>query len=503
MSTATASLTEQPPGPVVHFPETGRPRAEIAAALDAMAATDVDWRAGRVPLYVFGATPEIAEVGRDAFMRFFTENALGAKRAFASLRRMEEEVVAMALDLFHGPDGADGGMTSGGTESILLAVKACRDWARARRGDPAHRGNLVLPITAHPAFDKAATLMDLPVRRVPVRADLRADPAAMGAAIDRDTILLVGSVPCFPYGVVDPLPALSELALAHDLWLHVDACVGGYFAPFARELGRPIPAFDFALPGVTSISADLHKFGFCPKPASTVFFRDAARAAGRGFDLDVWPNGRFATATFVGTRPGGGVAGAWAVLNFLGRDGYRALAARLLAMRDAYVEGIEAVPGMRVFGQPDLSIVAFGAAALDMGAIAAGMQARGWVPGLVRDPPGLHMMMSLLHEPARERYLADLRAATAAAPGARGRGARGVLKCAASCSPRSSTRATPSIAFRRRSRRSVARAISATTRCRPVSATPARKWPASSTSPPPKAGISQRPSPCQRGPADA
>ncbi|MFT8243573.1 pyridoxal phosphate-dependent decarboxylase family protein [Roseomonas sp. BN140053] len=402
------------------FPEGGRPRAEIDAALDAMAAGDVDWRGGRVPLYVFGATAEVGEVGRDAFMRFFTENALGAKRAFTSLRRMEEEVVAMALDLFHGPEGAVGGMTSGGTESILLAVKACRDGARARRGDPAHRGNLVLPVSAHPAFDKAAALMDLPVRRIPVRADLRADVAAMAGAIDADTILLVGSVPCFPYGVVDPLPELSELALSRDLWLHVDACVGGYFAPFARELGRPIPEFDFALPGVASISADLHKFGFCPKPASTVFFRDAARAAGRGFDLDVWPNGRFATATFVGTRPGGGVAGAWAVLNFLGREGYRALAARLLAMRDDYVAGIRAIPGMRVFGEPDLSILAFGAEALDMGAVAAGMEARGWVPGLVREPPGLHIMMSLLHEPVRERYLGDLREAAAEAAPAQG-----------------------------------------------------------------------------------
>jgi len=218
-------------------------------------------------------------------------------------------------------------------------------------------------------------------------------------------------VPCFPYGVVDPVPALSDLALSRDLWLHVDACVGGYFAPFARELGRPIPQFDFALPGVMSLSADLHKFGFTPKPASTVLYRDADRFAAQGFDLNVWPNGRFATATIVGTRPGGGVAGAWAVLTYLGREGYLALAERLLAMKDAYVAGIEAIGGMRMFGRPDLSIIAFGDPALDMGSVASGMQARLWVPGLVQDPPGLHMMMSLLHEPARPRYLQDLEAA--------------------------------------------------------------------------------------------
>ncbi|MCX7379640.1 MAG: pyridoxal-dependent decarboxylase [Alphaproteobacteria bacterium] len=403
------------------FPETGQPADRIAALMDEMKANDAKWREGRVPLYVFGATPGVAEVGRDAFMAFFTENALGAKRAFGSLKRMEEEVIAMALDLFHGPEGATGNMTSGGTESIVMAVKACRDWNRARRNNPTHRGNLVLPITAHPAFDKGAQMMDLEIRRTPVGPDLKADPAAMEAAMDADTIMIVGSTPCFPYGVVDPIPALSDLALRRNVWLHVDACVGGYFAPFARELGRPIPEFDFANPGVMSLSADLHKFGFCPKPASTVFYRDAEKHAAQALDLDVWPNGRFVTNTLVGTRPGGGVAAAWAVLTFLGRSGYLQIAERMLTMRDAYVAGIEAIPGMQVYGKPDLSILAFGAPEKDADSIAAGMAKRDWIPGMVRTPPGLHLMMSLLHEPAREPYLRDLAAAVAEAAPARGR----------------------------------------------------------------------------------
>lgn len=408
------------PNPV-RFPVHGTPRAALLAAMQAMTGEDADWRGGRVPLYMFGATEAVASIGREAFMAFFTENALGARRALPSLRRMEEEVIGMALDLFGTTEGASGRMTSGGTESILLAVKAARDVARAGRGAPAHRGNLVLPETAHPAFDKAAVLMDLPVRRVAVDAGLRADPAAMEAAIDDDTILIAGSVPCFPYGVVDPIPALSALAVRRGVRLHVDACVGGYFAPFARQLGRPIPEFGFGLPGVSSLSADLHKFGFCPKPASTVFFRDAAAAAGSGFDLDVWPNGRFATGTLVGTRPGGAVAAAWAVLRFLGHDGYLELARRLLAMAEAYAEGIRAIPGMTVYGRPELSILAFGAPGRDVGAIAAALEAKGWVPGLVRRPPGLHLMLSLLHEPARVAYLGDLAAAVAAAPAAAGR----------------------------------------------------------------------------------
>lgn len=403
------------------FPETGQPADRIAALLDGMKATDARWREGRVPLYVFGATPAVAEVGRDAFMAFFTENALGAKRAFTSLKRMEEEVIAMALNLFHAPESAAGNMTSGGTESIVMAIKACRDWNRAKRQNPTHRGNIVAPLTAHPAFEKGAHLMDLEVRRTPISQDLRADPAAMEAAIDADTIMLVGSTPCFPYGVVDPIPALSDLAQRKNIWLHVDACVGGYFAPFAKALGRPIPDFDFKNPGVMSLSADLHKFGFCPKPASTVFYRDAEKHAAQALDLDVWPNGRFTTNTLVGTRPGGGVAAAWAVLNFLGRTGYMQIAERMLTMRDAYVEGIEAIPGMQVFGKPDLSILAFGHPGKDADSIAAGMTARNWVPGMVRTPPGLHLMMSLLHEPARPEYLRDLAASVAEAKPAQGR----------------------------------------------------------------------------------
>jgi glutamate/tyrosine decarboxylase-like PLP-dependent enzyme len=410
----------------VRFASQGRSWAEIDADLSAMAKTDADWRHGRVPLYVFGSTDEVAAVGRDAFMRFFSENALGGKRAFASLKRMEDEVIAMALDLFHGPEGAAGNMTSGGTESIVMALKACRDWNRKRRGDAAHRGNIVVPVTAHPAFDKGAALMDIEVRRVPVTAALRADPQAMADAIDDATIMIVGSVPCFPHGVVDPIPDLSKLALARDVWLHVDACVGGYIAHSARELGAPIPDFDFGLPGVASLSADLHKFGFCPKPASTVFFRDASRHAAQTFDFEVWPSGRFTTSTMVGTRPGGGVSGAWAVMNFLGRDGYRDIVRRLLAMRDGYIAGIEALPGMRVFGKPDLSILSFGSERADMQQVADGMAARGWVPGMVRTPPGLHMMMSLLHEPVREKYLADLGAALSDAQPASGQAVRAV-----------------------------------------------------------------------------
>ena len=392
----------------VRFEARGRSRDDVMADLAAMQAGDADWRTGRVPLYVFSGPADVQEIGRAAFNAFFTENALGARRAFPSLARMEREVIGMGLDLFHAPEGAEGNMTSGGTESIVMAVKACRDWNRAKRGDPQFRGTLLLPGTAHPAFDKAAAMMDLPVRRIAARPDYRADVAAMAEAIDDDTMMLVGSAPCFPFGVIDDLSALSDLAMKHDIWLHSDACVGGWMAPFAAEIGRHIPRFDLGLPGVMSLSADLHKFGFCPKPASAVFYASAERHAFQELRFDVWPSGPFGTNTLVGTRAGGAIAASWAVLRYLGREGYCRIATEILAMRDAYIAGLTAIPGMTLRGTPELAIIAFGCDDIDMGQVAQLMSDRGWVPGMVRAPSSLHVMMSLHHEAAREAYVADV-----------------------------------------------------------------------------------------------
>lgn len=393
------------------LPQTGRSQEEILAWMRDMKGGDVDWKNGRAPLYVFKATDGAYEVGRAGFFEYFSENALGARRAFPSVKRMEDEIVEMALELFNAPDGACGFMTTGGTESIILAMQTCRDWSRAKRGDPRHRGNVVAAETVHPAFNKGAKLMDLEVRRAPVDDNLRMDLAAMESLIDDNTIMIVGSAPNFPYGMIDPIRELGTIAERRGLWLHVDACVGGYLAPFVRMIGRTLPDFDFTVPAVCSLSADLHKFGFCPKPASTVFYRDADKAQYHMFDADVWPNGRFLTSTIVGTRPAGGVAGAWATLQFLGVDGYKQVAARLMDFVDAYQAGIRATPDLKVLGAPDLSIVAFGSDAFDVFRIAEVMSEKGWLSGLVQKPKGIHRMMSMFHEPVLDAYLDDLRAA--------------------------------------------------------------------------------------------
>ena len=391
------------------FPEAGTGRDQIMAQLRELKAKDIDWRGGRASMFVFKASEEVSQLGQDAFVEYFHENALGATSAFPSVRTMETDVVQMALDLFKAPEGARGYMTTGGTESSIQAMQTCRNWSRLARGNPSHRGNIVAFETVHPAFDKGAKLMDLEMRRIAVDPWASPDVAALAAAIDADTILLVGSAPNYPYGSIDPIAELSELAQRRKLWLHVDACVGGFLAPFARQIGRPIPAFEFSLAGVSSMSADLHKYGYCPKPASTVLYRTAEQAKQQLFDVDVWPSGRFVTTTMVGTRPAGGVAAAWAMIRYLGAEGYRALAAELMAGMDQYREGLTAIDGLQVVGRPDLAVIAFTSHEVDMMRVAGKLSAKGWLPGLIRKPVGIHRMMSMLHTASNDRFLADLR----------------------------------------------------------------------------------------------
>ena len=394
------------------LPQSGKSSAVLLEELRAMKAGDIDWKGGKAPLFYFKASDDVSEMGRSAFFEYFFENALGGGRAFPSVKQMETDIVEMALSLFSAPDDACGFMSTGGTESIILAIQTCRDWTRNQRGMKQHRGNIVAPESIHPAFEKGAKLMDLEVRRVPVGADYRADVAAMEAMIDDDTIMVAGSAPCFPYGVIDPITELAAMAQRRGLWMHVDACVGGYLAPFVRMIGRDIPAFDFAIDGVQSISADLHKFGFCPKPASTVFYRNAERAAFQAFDFSGWPNGRFYTTTIVGTRPAGGVAGAWAVFNHLGIDGYKRIASELMSFIDEFKARVLEIPGMRIIGDPDLSIVAYTSDDVDIFRVAELMSAKGYLPGLLQQPRALHRMMSLVHAPVVDAYLEELRRAT-------------------------------------------------------------------------------------------
>lgn len=385
------------------IPERGRPWPDIAAEMETARARDLDWRHGRHGAYVWYASDELEHVLREAFGMFFVENGLGI-RAFPSLARMEADVLESVADLLGGGPGTPGIFTSGGTESIFLAAYAMREWARATR--PAIECPAILaPRSAHPALDKAAHYLGLRVRRIPVGPDYRADPAAIRAALDADTIGLYASAPAYSLGVIDPIEELAAVARDHGLWLHVDACVGGILGPFVRELGYPVPPFAFELDGVTSVSADLHKSGFAAKPASTLLFRSEAHREFARYTFDDWPSGTYTSLTFTGTRPGGAIAAAWAAFQFLGREGYRQLAAASMRARAAIESGLRArIPGLTIHGQPPLYAFAWAVPGVSMGRVAAAMAREGWVAGRTAAPDGIHVMATPIHEPFAAEY---------------------------------------------------------------------------------------------------
>jgi glutamate/tyrosine decarboxylase-like PLP-dependent enzyme len=231
----------------------------------------------------------------------------------------------------------------------------------------------------------------------------------MEAAMDASTLMIVGSAPCFPFGLIDPIEALGELAQRKNVWLHVDACVGGYIAPFVRMNGVELPPFDFSVAGVWSISGDLHKYGYASKGASTVFFRSGELRDCMTFDAGPWPLGRMVTPTMAGTRPGGAIAAAWAVMHFLGVEGYRAKQRAVTEARAKIEAGVTRL-GFRVLGRPQLGIVSFTHDEADALALYAKMHHRGWFTAALLEPKALHLMLSPKHNEVTEQYLADLEA---------------------------------------------------------------------------------------------
>ena len=419
----------------VVLPERGRPWNELRAELEALQASDGDWRGGRLPAFVFHLDEATDHAVREAYAMYFSENGLGM-RVFPGLARLESEVIGMGLALFNAPPGAAGSFTSGGTESLFLAVKTARDWFRAERGGTRRpntrrpnterpnterlntgRLNIVLPYSAHLALDKAAHYLDLEVRRVPLAAGFRADVAAMEAAMDSSTCLIVGSAPGYTHGCFDPIAELATLAQGRGVWLHVDACFGGLSAPFARDLGEPIPPFDFALPGVFSLSADLHKYGYAAKGASLFLLRDEALKAHQRFSSSNWPHGTYATDTFAGSRPAGAIAAAWTALNSLGWEGYRVAVRNVLDEKNRLIAGIEAIPGLNVVRPSESTVLLYTSAppAPDIDVIAKSLTRRGWVIGRAKEPRGIHIALNGVHVGISARYLADLAASVSEA----------------------------------------------------------------------------------------
>lgn len=395
------------------FKDKGLNKGDVYSQFTELAANDAKWKQGRTFSLVFYPGEEVSEVLFHAYKTFFFENGLNPS-VFRSLKQMENEVVSMTLDLLNAPDTAVGNMTSGGTESILCAVKAAKKYWKDKRPRVTHP-NMVIPQTAHPAFFKAADYFDIEVRQVPCTGDdLVPDLVKFEALIDENTALIVGSSPAYPHGTIDPLEAIGKIAGAKDVWFHIDACVGGYMLPFLEQLGEPIPLFDFRIPQASSISLDIHKYGYGPKGSSVVVYRNSALRRKQYFVQTDWPGGLYVSPSVSGTRPGGAIAGAWAVMNYMGKEGYRNYAAKTLEAAKKIQTAINAVDGLKIIGTPLATVFSFmSTGKYDIYRLGDELSALGWHLDRQLTPASLHLTVSYGNVAFVDDFIRDLNASVA------------------------------------------------------------------------------------------
>ena len=403
------------------LPRTGRSRDEIIQEMETLAAKEESkWKDGFVSGAVYHGDAEHIDFLNRVYAINSQSNPLHTD-VWPSITKYEAEVVAMTAGMLNAakvseaPDSDDevcGVVSSGGTESILLAMKTYRDWARDMKG--ISKPEMVVPATAHAAFDKASQYFNITMRRIPVDADFRADIAKTKAAVTDNTIVIVGSAPQFPHGVIDPIAQLSELARENDIGFHTDACLGGFVLPFAEKLGYDIPIFDFRLPGVTSISIDTHKYGYAAKGSSVILYRSRELRRYQFYTTADWPGGLYLSPTFAGSRAGALSATAWATMVALGEEGYLEIVRRILETGAAIKKGIESIPELYILGNP-LWDIAFSSKTLDIYKIMDFMGTRKWSLNGLQMPAAVHICLTHRHtQPGlAEKFIEDLQAAVA------------------------------------------------------------------------------------------
>jgi sphinganine-1-phosphate aldolase len=400
------------------LPADGLDRAEVESQITSLAGTEESrWREGYASGAVYHGDPEHIAFLNRVYAATSQSNPLHPD-LWPSATKYEAEVVSMTARML-GSEHASadrpivGTVNSGGTESIMLAMRTYRDYARERRGIAAPE--IVAPVTAHAAFDKASRYFDMPLVRVEVGADFTADVAAMAAAITDRTAVVVGSAPDFPHGMIDPIPQIAALAADRGIGCHVDSCLGGFILPWAERLGYQIPAFDFRLAGVTSMSADTHKYGYAAKGSSVVLYRGSELRQFQFYKTTDWPGGLYLSPTFAGSRPGALSATAWAAMVSIGESGYTDAASRILRTGAEIKAGVAAIAGLMVLGDP-LWVIAFAADPadpdVDIYQVMENMSKRGWSLNGLQRPAAVHLAVTLRHtQPGvADRFLADLRA---------------------------------------------------------------------------------------------
>jgi sphinganine-1-phosphate aldolase len=408
---------------ISQLPAAGRPRADILADVARLhGLEEARWKAGYSSGAVYHGDDAHIEMLNQVYALHSQSNPLHTD-LWPSALKFEAEIIAMTAHMLHGEPGeVVGTVSSGGTESLLLAMKTYRDWARQTKSiaEP----EMIVPVTAHAAFWKAAQYFGIKLIPVPVDEQFRADVAAVRAAISPNTAVIVGSAPAFPHGIIDPIPELAALAQEHGVGCHVDGCLGGFMLPWAEKLGYPVPAFDFRLPGVTSMSADTHKYGYAAKGASVILYRGAELMHHQYFTIADWPGGLYMSPTFAGSRPGALSAACWAAMLSMGEEGYLEATRRIMAAAERIKGGIRRIDGLRILGDP-LWVIAFTSddETINIYQVMEQMGRRGWSLNGLQRPAAVHIALTLRHtQPGvAERFLADLGAAVAevrANPGA-------------------------------------------------------------------------------------
>jgi sphinganine-1-phosphate aldolase len=388
------------------LPKKGRPYAEIIAELEDFGKDDPEYKKARTWSLVYYLDEDYTRFLQEAYGKYFSANGLNPT-AFKSLKRFEREVLRATCSLLHGDDQACGVMTSGGTESCLLAVKTYRDRGYGRG---IRNPEMVIPETAHVAWEKGSEYFGVKIRRASLGKDLAVDLESVRKLVNRNTVMILGSAPEYPHGIIDPIEGLGRIAQERGIPLHVDACVGGYLLPFLEKLGVSLPVWDFRVPGVTSISADIHKYGFAAKGASSILYRSLDYFKDQVFVYENWPGGIFASPALLGTRPGGAYAAAWAALQANGEDGYLKLARRTKDATDRLLAGIKAIPGLEIIGDPKTSLFAYRSSDPQVNIFAVGdqMEKRGWLIDRLQRPDALHAMVTASHDAIVDTYLSEL-----------------------------------------------------------------------------------------------
>ncbi|KAK3876850.1 hypothetical protein Pcinc_005622 [Petrolisthes cinctipes] len=354
-----------------------------------------NWQEGKISGGTFtGLETDFNHLIEKIYGVYAFQNPLHAD-VFPGVRKMEAEIVRMTINIFHGEEEACGTMTSGGSESILLAVKAMRDYGRAMKGIT--RGEIVACYTVHAAYDKAAHILGLKLRKVRMdQKTCKSDIKAMEQAITSNTIMLVASAPTFPHGIIDDVEAVGALGLQYNIPVNVDSCMGGFLLPFMERAGFPIQPFDFRVPGVVVISADTHKYGNAPKGSSVLMYSSPEFRHYQYFVTPDWPGGIYATPSVPGSRPGALVAVCWAALLYQGFDGYIAKTKKIITTARRIKEQLRSLSRIEVMGDPLTSIVAFKGNGVDILKVGDILNEHGWHLTFTQYPPGLHICLTTL-----------------------------------------------------------------------------------------------------------